>query len=192
LAILNIGCPCPQEELDAAYNDGYGQGYDDGNIDGYNKGEVDGYVDGYKDGVVVGYDDGFDAGRTVGDAEGYARGYAKGYSEGYQKGREECEEPTSVFFIRILSITPNPAGAGNEATLRALTLPNALCTITVHYKSGPGTADGLKPTPTADSSGIVSWTWLVGGATTPGSWPCVVTASLDGQFATDEEYIVVT
>jgi hypothetical protein len=62
----------------------------------------------------------------------------------------------------------------------AKTAPNAQCSITVYYKSGPGTAAGLAPT-VADSSGNVSWTWIVGTRTTPGTWDIVVVASLNGK-----------
>ena len=183
LVISNIGCPTyfTQEDLDAASNDGYASGYSAGEVDGYDAGETDGYAGGHEDG--------FDAGRIVGDGEGYTRGYAKGYSEGFQAGLQQFEEPTQVLFIRITSLPPTDAG--NYVTLRAVTLPNALCTITVNYASGPSGAQGLQDK-VADSLGNVSWTWLVGGATTPGPWPCVVTASLDGQFAQDQEDIVVT
>lgn len=73
----------------------------------------------------------------------------------------------------ILSVT-SPVNTGNSATLTAKTSPNASCSITVYYKSGPSSASGLSPK-NADASGMVSWTWTVGARTTPGTWPIDVT-----------------
>jgi hypothetical protein len=81
--------------------------------------------------------------------------------------------------LEIVSIT-SPVSPGHNATLVAKTAPGASCSIAVYYKSGPSTAQGLYPK-TADNSGSVSWTWMVGTRTTPGSWRIVVTASLGGK-----------
>jgi hypothetical protein len=40
----------------------------------------------------------------------------------------------------------------------------------VTYKSGPSTAQGLVAK-TTDGAGAASWSWIVGAATTPGTWP---------------------
>ena len=189
----NIGCPTgfTQENLDAKYNEGHNDGY----AVGYDEGESDGYTQGFsageESGLIVGHVQGEAEGLIQGKAEGYAQGYSVGWLEGYQVGLQECEEPTTDLFIEIVFLS-TPIPRGNFATLRAETLPNAYCTITVQYQSGPGTADGLKPTPIANSAGIVSWTWLVSGNTTPGSWLCAVTASLGGEYDADSRYIEVT
>ena len=47
--------------------------------------------------------------------------------------------------------------------------PNTRYSITVYYKSGASDADGLEAK-TSDSDGFVSWTWKIGGRTTPGTW----------------------
>ena len=88
-------------------------------------------------------------------------------------------QPQQQLSIQITGVT-SPVPAGANATLTAKTLPGALCTITVYYKSGPSEAQGLSPK-NADGGGNVSWTWKVGTRTTPGSWQIVVTASKDGQ-----------
>lgn len=89
---------------------------------------------------------------------------------------------TSEFSLEIISVT-SPVNAGANATLKAKTSPGAYCTITVYYKSGTSTAQGLSPQ-TAPSTGSLSWTWKVGTNTTPGVWSIKVTASLGGQTKT--------
>jgi len=93
-------------------------------------------------------------------------------------------------FIEIKSAT-SYIGRGYNATLTAQTLPDADCSITVYYKSGPSRAQGLYPKK-ADSNGNVSWTWKVGTTTTPGSWRIVVRASLNGETASQQTYFTVT
>jgi hypothetical protein len=92
-------------------------------------------------------------------------------------------------FLEIVSVT-SPIGKGYTATLQAKTVPEAYCTITVYYKSGPSSASGLYGK-TADSQGNVSWSWKVGTRTTPGSWRIVVTASLDGETVSQTTYFTV-
>ncbi|MBA7637999.1 hypothetical protein ES703_45648 [subsurface metagenome] len=96
---------------------------------------------------------------------------------------------TQDLFIEIDSVT-TPIGKGYYATLIAQTLPNANCDITVYYKSGPSSAQGLYPKE-ADSKGSVSWSWKVGTRTTPGSWRIVVTATLDGDTVSQTTYFTV-
>ncbi|HEX9897196.1 MAG TPA: thermonuclease family protein [Dehalococcoidales bacterium] len=91
--------------------------------------------------------------------------------------------------LQIIFIT-SPISPGDNATLTAKTLPNAECSITVYYKSGPSTASGLY-TKTADADGYVSWTWKVGSKTTPGSWRIVVTAKIGDQMVDQEIYFTV-
>ncbi len=92
-------------------------------------------------------------------------------------------------FLEIVYVT-DPIGKGYTATLRAKTVPEAYCTITVYYKSGRSSASGLYPKE-ADSQGNVSWSWKVGTRTTPGSWRIVVTASLDGDTVSQTRYFRV-
>jgi hypothetical protein len=97
---------------------------------------------------------------------------------------EPTSAPTTALTLQIVSVT-SPVKAGANATLRAKTVLGANCSITVYYKSGPGTASGLGPK-TSDEQGSVSWTWKVGASTTPGVWRIVVTASKDGKKVTVE------
>lgn len=106
-----------------------------------------------------------------------------------QPGDGSQEEVDSPLSLEIVSVT-SPIGKGYTATLRAVTIPGASCTITVYYKSGKSTALGLYPKE-ADSQGNVSWSWKVGTRTTPGSWLIVVTASLDGETSSQTTYFTV-
>jgi hypothetical protein len=63
------------------------------------------------------------------------------------------------------------------------TAPGATCSITVTYKSGPSSAQGLTQK-TADSNGAVTWSWIVGGNTTAGSWPIDVRCGSSSARAT--------
>lgn len=74
---------------------------------------------------------------------------------------------TAIAKVRLVSLTA-PARPGEHATLVAAVSPAASCSITVLYKSGSSHAHGL--TPHRSVAGRVSWTWMVGTNTTPGSW----------------------
>jgi len=97
--------------------------------------------------------------------------------------------PTTELTLAIVSVT-SPVGPGYNATLVAKTTPGANCGITVYYKSGPSTAQGLYPK-TTDANGNVSWTRKVGTRTTPGSWKIIVTASLGGKTVSQTTYFTV-
>lgn len=97
--------------------------------------------------------------------------------------------PVAALKLDIASVT-SPVRPGANATLTAKTAPGAKCAITVYYKSGPSTAQGLVPK-AADAGGNVSWTWKVGTNTTPGTWRIVVTASKDGSTVTKETTFTV-
>lgn len=101
--------------------------------------------------------------------------------------------PTSAVAVEnsleIVSVT-SPVSPGAHATLSAETAPGANCSITVYYKSGPSKAQGLAPK-VADANGAVSWTWMVGTRTTPGTWRIVVTAEVGGNRLTKEISLVV-
>jgi len=75
--------------------------------------------------------------------------------------------------VSVVSLS-SPVAPFSDATLEIQTAPGAICTITVHYKSGPSRAKGLAPK-TADARGRVVWQWRVGSNTTPGQWPLNVT-----------------
>ena len=79
--------------------------------------------------------------------------------------------------IQVISIT-SPISAGSNATIKIKGTPNTNYSITVHYKSGPSTADGLN-NKSSDSEGYVEWTWKVGSRTSSGSWRIVISSSVD-------------
>jgi hypothetical protein len=83
----------------------------------------------------------------------------------------------SVKLVRVSS-----AYAGSYATLTAAVSPARRCSIIVHYKSGPSTAQGLyAKTPRA---GRVSWRWKVGTNTTAGRWAITVSCGSAGVLRT--------
>ncbi|MDQ3706394.1 MAG: hypothetical protein M3437_14490 [Chloroflexota bacterium] len=74
------------------------------------------------------------------------------------------------------TITKHPGSVrrNSNATATVKTAPNGTCTLTVQYKSGPSKAAGVG-TRKANAAGVVSWTWKVGGNTTKGTWPVIIT-----------------
>lgn len=84
--------------------------------------------------------------------------------------------------IQILSIVPSPLHPGQRATVTALTRPGASADLSVLYKSGQSVAKNLGRA-TADDNGVVSWTWLVGGNTTPGVWEFTAESSSGEQVS---------
>ena len=77
----------------------------------------------------------------------------------------------------LLALT-SPAEPGHDASITIRTMPGSSCSIHVRYKSGYGTAKGItgeNMVKVADSSGDVSWTWMVGPNTTPGIWQIELT-----------------
>jgi hypothetical protein len=73
------------------------------------------------------------------------------------------------FSVSFVSLEPNPVRPGRKATLVIRTKPGATVDLSIVYKSGLSQAKNLGSA-TADSSGLISWTWHVSGRTTPGQW----------------------
>ncbi|MFR9710010.1 pilus assembly protein [Paenibacillus sp. MB22_1] len=73
----------------------------------------------------------------------------------------------------VVIAKPDPAYAGHRATVLAQVAPGSTAKLTVYYKSGVSQAKYLGEA-TADDQGQISWTWLVGGNTTPGTWSFVI------------------
>jgi hypothetical protein len=88
---------------------------------------------------------------------------------------------SSESLARLVRVT-SPVSRGDYATLVARVVPSRTCSITVYYKSGPSTAQGLYPK--RPRLGRVSWTWKVGTRTTPGRWPIRVSCGSAGAFRT--------
>lgn len=86
-------------------------------------------------------------------------------------------EKSKDLSVKIVSMPSVKAGADATATVQ--TEADALCKITVKYKSGPATAAGLKAQH-ADKDGKVTWTWKVSKNTAAGDWPVEITASSKG------------
>jgi hypothetical protein len=63
---------------------------------------------------------------------------------------------------------------GRSASVTVKGAKHARGTITVYYKSGPSKAKGLYAK-TSDSRGYVSWSWIVGSRTTPGTYTVHIT-----------------
>jgi hypothetical protein len=84
--------------------------------------------------------------------------------------------------LKLDSIS-SPIKAGSDAKAAITTEPNAMCDITVKYKSGPASAAGLKAQ-RADKDGKCTWTWKVAKNTAVGEWPVDIKASLKGAKAT--------
>nr|WP_269433168.1 TadE family protein [Paenibacillus sp. FJAT-27812] len=80
--------------------------------------------------------------------------------------------------LQIVAIEPVPLRPGRKATVTVKTLPNAVISLDVTYKSGASKAKHLGAA-AADDDGYVSWTWHVSGNTTPGVWE--LTASVKSQ-----------
>ena len=94
----------------------------------------------------------------------------------------KCQEGCFIAFNNTVDVY-----RGNAATLRVSTPTGAVCTIQVVLPSDRvSTAAGLL-TQTADASGKVIWTWLVGGNTGPGTGMIRVMATMpDGETCTAE------
>jgi micrococcal nuclease len=88
--------------------------------------------------------------------------------------------PGSSRQVQIVSVT-SPVAPGGTATLTARAWPGALCSIRYVTPSGNvSTAQGLIPK-TAGSDGSISWTWVIGSRTRPGTGE--VTVTCDGVSA---------
>ena len=74
-----------------------------------------------------------------------------------------------------------------EATVSIVGKPYTKYSITVYYKSGPSTAEGLEDK-ISDANGNVSWTWQIGGRTSPGTYRLVITG---GGESIEREFTIV-
>ncbi|WP_410770019.1 pilus assembly protein [Fontibacillus sp. BL9] len=73
----------------------------------------------------------------------------------------------------VILTKPEPAYAGRRAKITAKIEPGTTAKLTVHYKSGVSQAKYLGEA-TANEDGTITWEWLVGGNTTPGTWIFVI------------------
>ncbi len=105
-------------------------------------------------------------------AKAQERAWIGDTSEGTGGAAGEGGEDAPAGSVTVTSV-PSPAYPGQKATVTAKAEPGESVSIKVIYKSGRSTARYLGRQ-TADASGNLSWTWLVGGNTTPGEWSLVV------------------
>jgi hypothetical protein len=89
---------------------------------------------------------------------------------------------TAAADARVRLVSVSTGIPGSDATLIASVSPARVCSITVHYKSGPSRARGLYPK--RPIRGRVSWTWRVGTNTTPGRWPITISCGSAGTLRT--------
>ncbi|TJY40925.1 hypothetical protein E5161_14510 [Cohnella pontilimi] len=87
----------------------------------------------------------------------------------------------SALQVSFVSLEPSPVRPGRKATLVLRTTPGSTLDLSVLYKSGPSKAKHLGSA-TADSSGLVTWTWHVSGNTTPGEWNWEVSGAGGGSW----------
>lgn len=69
---------------------------------------------------------------------------------------------------------PGSVARGDVAQVTVQAPPGADCTITVSYRGGPSSAQGLEPKQ-AGTDGRLTWRWAVGSKTTLGTWPVTIT-----------------
>ena len=81
--------------------------------------------------------------------------------------------PVTDEIITLVYLT-SPVSAGSTATIKIHGKPGIEYNITVYYKSGASRAAGLEPK-ISDSSGNVSWSWIVGSKTSTGTFKIVIT-----------------
>jgi hypothetical protein len=99
----------------------------------------------------------------------------------------DCSTTCFVKFMNSVDVF-----RGNPATLQVQTTPGAHCSIEVVLPSGAVSEAGGLTAQTADVSGTVIWSWLVGGRTGPGTGTIRVTATTPaGDTCTSETEWVV-
>ena len=90
-------------------------------------------------------------------------------------------EPTAAPAPKALSVKVTKRTASvrrnGTASVTIKTGKGARCSINVEYASGSATAAGLIDKK-ANASGVVTWSWKVGGRTTTGRWPIDITCDL--------------
>lgn len=91
---------------------------------------------------------------------------------------EPATEPVTEPTLEVVLLT-SPVSRNETATLRICGKPDTEYTITVYYKSGASTADGLEPK-YSDANGFAEWSWKIGGKTSLGTYRIVVKSKEPG------------
>lgn len=96
--------------------------------------------------------------------------------------KKPTEKPTEAPKGIEVTYVTSSVSPGEYASISIQGEPNTDYSISVTYKSGASTADGLY-TKTSDSSGYVSWEWKVGARTSSGTYPIRISGG--GQSITE-------
>ena len=100
-------------------------------------------------------------------------------------------DPSPALFLDVVALT-SPITRGSRATLRARTLSGARCALQVTLPSGAvSRSGGTGAEPVAGGDGAVSWTWRIGGSTTPGVGEVRVECRLKGDRVAATRDLVV-
>lgn len=84
--------------------------------------------------------------------------------------KKPTEKPTDPPIVLEITGVSSVVSPGEYAYVSIQGKPNTDYSITVTYKSGASTAEGLY-TKTSDGNGNVSWEWKVGTRTSSGTYP---------------------
>ena len=100
-------------------------------------------------------------------------------------------DPSPALFLDVVALT-SPITRGSRATLQARTLAGARCALQVTLPSGAvSRSGGTGAEPVAGGDGAVSWTWRIGGSTTPGVGEVRVECRLKGDRVAATRDLVV-
>jgi hypothetical protein len=91
-------------------------------------------------------------------------------------------DPPDVVFDLAVKVTKRTASVARNAraSVTIKTTTGAECGIDVQYPSGSSTADGLEPK-TTNTSGAITWKWVVARDVKKGGVPIVITCTLGEQ-----------
>jgi hypothetical protein len=103
-------------------------------------------------------------------------------SGGVLADKNHPTDPPDVVFDLAVKVTKRTASVARNAraSVTIKTTTGAECGIDVQYPSGSSTADGLEPK-TTNSSGAITWKWLVARDVKKGGVPIVITCTLGDQ-----------
>ena len=92
---------------------------------------------------------------------------------------EPAVNPTDQPAELVVKITSHTASVNRNSTASVTikTAARPMCLIVVTYNSGPSSAAGLGDK-AASTTGVVSWSWKVGGRTSTGTYPIDITCAL--------------
>lgn len=98
--------------------------------------------------------------------------------------KKPTEKPTDPPIVLEITGVSSVVSPGEYAYVSIQGKPNTDYSITVTYKSGASTAEGLY-TKTSDGNGNASWEWKVGTRTSSGTYPIRISGggqSISGEF----------